>query len=156
MDADVMGTEPRSGQVVEDRPDTTPAEGDLSFLATRLSELEQRVPPPQIADVWLFPPLPDMESSAEFLLFTRFLENDARALYSARMVPANGTPAHQIVVEHGTAPADRVPKLVQGLQKRLGQVGDARHIEIAGDHERWRAFIDDTRETDRAGDGAAD
>lgn len=116
-----------------------------SVLATRLTALEQRVPPPEIADVWLFPPLPDVVSSSEFLLFTRILDAETRALFSARMVPENGTPAHQVIVEHGSAPADRVPKLVSNLQRRLGHDAPARHIEIDGETERWRELVEETR-----------
>ena len=115
-------------------------------LAARLGHLGQAVPPPLIADLWLFPPLPDVESSAEFLLFTRIVEDDVRALYSARLVPANGKPAHQVVVEHGRAPADRVSKLVSGLQRRLGGSAPPRHVPIEGDQERWQALLDRARE----------
>ncbi len=120
--------------------------GGASQLAQRLTELAQRVPPRQIADVWLFPPLPALEASSEFLLFTRMLEDGGRALYSARMVPANGRPTHQVVVEHGRAPADRVPKLVTGLQHRLGEGSPARHVSIEGDGERWRALLESAGE----------
>ena len=119
---------------------------DPRSRAARLGDLSRRVPPPRIADVWLFPPLPQVEDSSEFLLFTRILEDGRRALYSARMVPANGTPAHQVVVEHGRAPADRVPRLVAGLQRRLRQTAPARHVSIEGDGERWKALLEQSRE----------
>ena len=35
-----------------------------SSLTNRLGHLAKRVPPPTIADVWLFPPLPDGESAS--------------------------------------------------------------------------------------------
>ncbi len=116
--------------------------------AARLGDLSRRIPPPRIADVWLFPPLPQVEDSAEFFLFTSILEDGGRALYSARMVPANGTPAHQVVVEHGRAPANRVPGLVAGLQRRLGQPAAVRHIPIGGDGARWEALMAQSREDD--------
>ena len=94
---------------------------DPGSRAARLGDLGRRIPPPRIADVWLFPPLPQVEESSEFFLFTSIIEDGGRALYSARMAPANGTPAHQVVVEHGRVPANRVPGLVAGLQRRLGQ-----------------------------------
>ncbi|WP_423924416.1 hypothetical protein [Candidatus Palauibacter sp.] len=128
---------PRNGATVDPRS-----------RAARLGDLSRRVPPPSIADIWLFPPLPQLEDSSEFLLFTRILEDGKRALYSARMVPANGTPAHQVVVEHGRAPADRVPSLVAGLQRRLKQPTPARHVSIDGDDERWEAFLRQSREAD--------
>ncbi len=131
--------------IAEVETESLPVDRDGS-LAARLGELGQRVPPPSIADVWLFPPLPEVQSSSEFLLFTRILEGGDRGLYSARLVPANGKPAHQEVVEHGRAPADRVTKLVTGLQRRLGASVPPRHIPIEGDDERWQALLDRSRE----------
>ena len=122
--------------------------GEGAELATRLGDVERYVPAPEIADVWLFPPLPDVVSSSEFLLFTRMLDGDARALFSARMVPENGSPAHQEIVEHGTAPADLMPKLVNNLQNRLGQMAPARHIAIEGEADRWRQLVEDLGQTE--------
>ncbi|MDH3733653.1 MAG: hypothetical protein OEU54_08965 [Gemmatimonadota bacterium] len=124
---------------------TDPA-GNGATLATRLDDVERRVPVPRIADVWLFPPLPDVVDSSEFLLFTAILEGETRALFSARLVPENGSPAHQVIIEHGTAPADRLPRLVSNLQQRLGQPLPARHIPIAGEPDRWRRLVEETRE----------
>ena len=130
---------------------------DPGSRAARLGDLSRHIPPPRIADVWLFPPLPQVEDSSEFFLFTSILDDGGRALYSARMVPANGTPSHQVVVEHGRAPANRVPGLVAGLQKRLGQPAAVRHIPIEGDGARWEALVEQSRETaasvDPAGEG---
>ena len=123
---------------------TEPA-GQVAALATRLTDVERCVPAPEIADVWLFPPLPDVVPSSEFLLFTRMLDGDTRALFSARMVPENGVPAHQVIVEHGSAPAALLPRLVSNLQRRLGQVAPARHVTIGGRLEAWRKLIDDAR-----------
>ncbi len=127
-----MDGQPSAGELAVDR----------SSLATRLSAVGERVPPPQIADVWLFPPLSDVESSAEFLLFTRIIDGDVRALYSARMVPANGRPTHQVIVEHGRVPADRVPRLVGRLQRRLRQDVPPRHVSIGGRLDHWLTFLE--------------
>lgn len=118
---------------------------DGAALATRLDEVERHVPAPQIADVWLFPPLPDVVDSSDFLLFTQIVDGDTRTLYSARMVPANGSAAHQVIVEHGSAPADRMSRLVSGLQRRLGQSAPARHVAIDGELARWRSLVEETR-----------
>ena len=139
MDAKVTDSAPKSEDDSADRQDS---------LFVRLGHLGQRVPPLLIADVWLFPPLPEVESSSEFLLFTRILDDGARTLYSARMEPANGSPSHQVVVEHGRAPAERVVNLVSGLQRRLGHPAPARHVPIEGDHERWQALLDQTLEAE--------
>lgn len=123
-------------------PEAEARGSDGSTIAWRLNAVERAVPPPEIADLWLFPPLPEVESSAEFLLFTRILEGDARALYSARMVPANGTPSHQVIVEHGSVPAERVSRIVGQLQRRLGHDAPPRHVPIEGEPERWRSLLE--------------
>jgi hypothetical protein len=123
---------------------TEPA-GDGAELATRLSDVERCVPAPEMADLWLFPPLPDVIPSSEFLLFTRMLEGNSRTLFSARMVPENGSPAHQVIVEHGSAPAELLPRLVSNLQRRLGQTAPARHVEIGGVAEVWQKLVAETR-----------
>ncbi len=131
--------------------DVTEPAVDGAVLAARLTDVERCVPALEIADVWLFPPLPDVVPSSEFVLFTRMLEGDTRALFSARMVPENGSPAHQVIVEHGSAPAEILPRLVSDLQRRLGQASPARHVTIGGEPDAWRQLLDEMR-----GDRAAE
>ena len=116
-----------------------------SIIETRLNALSEAVPHVEIAELWLFPPLADVESSAEFFLFTRFLDGDSRALYSARMVPENGAPAHQVIVEHGRVPAARVPRLIGQLQRRLGHGAPPRHVVIDGERQRWEDLLHEAR-----------
>lgn len=119
----------------------------------RLNALGRVVPPPEIAELWVFPPLEEMQSSSEFLLFTRFVDERRRQVYSARMAPLNGHPARQVVVEHGCVPADRVPRLVGNMQRRLGEARQPVHLVIDGEAERWRALVDDGA-AGAAGNGA--
>lgn len=116
-----------------------------SGIEHRLCGISETVPHLEIAELWLFPPLSDVEDSFEFFLFTRFLDGDARALYSARMVPANGAPAHQVIVEHGHVPAGRVPRLVGQLQRRLGGGVPPRHVVIDGEQQRWESLLNEAR-----------
>lgn len=112
-------------------------------IVRRLTDLGRAVPPPEIAEIWVFPPLESVEASAEFLLFTRYLDEHHRRVYSARMVPPNGHPARQVVVEHGCVPADRVPRLVGDMQRRLGEERQPIHLEIGGRPERWRTLVEE-------------
>lgn len=113
----------------------------VSAVGRRLTALAEMVPPPEIAELWDFPPLDDVEQSEEFFLFTRFLGGEGRRLYSARMLPANGSPARQVVVEHGTVPADRMPRLVDRLQRRLGRGHTPRHVVVNGRVGVWETLI---------------
>lgn len=108
-----------------------------SPVALRLQALARAVSPLEIAELWVFPPLSAMENSAEFFLFTRLLEGEQRGLYSARLHAENGSGERQVVVEHGSVPADRVPKLVKSLQRRLGGAFEPFHAVINGSEVRW-------------------
>lgn len=108
-----------------------------SAVARRLHALTRAVSPREIAELWVFPPLAELESSAEFFLFTRFHGDERRTLYSARLRREDGSGARQVVVEHGSVPADRVPALVERLQRRLGDDGRPFHVAIEGSDARW-------------------
>lgn len=54
----------------------------------RLLQLEGEIPPSEIGELWVFPPLEEPEGSREFVLFTRFGDNGTRRLYSARVPPS--------------------------------------------------------------------
>lgn len=132
-------------------------------LALRLREVGRAVSPSEIGELWIFPPLADVEDSAEFLLFTRVLEEDRRRLYSARLrglagegepgpargngdaaaaADGNGAAArrHEIT-EHGSVPADRVPRLVERFRRRMGDGGEPTHLVIEGSLERWTSLL---------------
>lgn len=121
---------------------TEDASPDPGSVEDRLRALAGEIPPFEIAELWVFPPLADAESSAEFFLFTRYLEGERRALYSARWQRANGTPAQQVLVEHGSAPAHRIPRLVERLQRRLGGADQPRHVAVRGRETRWRELVE--------------
>lgn len=139
-------------------------------LARRLHEVGRAVSPSEIGELWIFPPLADVEDSAEFLLFTRVLEEDRRRLYSARLrrlagedgagtvegggrshgngngaKPAangdGGTGRTHEITEHGSVPADRVSRLVERFRRRLGEGGEPRHLVIGGSLERWTSLL---------------
>jgi hypothetical protein len=112
--------------------------GSGQSVDLRLRELGRTIPPSEIAELWVFPPLAALEGSAEFFLFTCF-DGDRRRLYSACLPPgirANGN-SGQTITEHGLVPADRVPRMVHRLQRRLGDLGEPRHVEIGGSDVRW-------------------
>lgn len=121
-------------------------------VAHRLRSLAETVSPLEIAELWVFPPLAELESSAEFFLFTRFHGGERRVLYSARMRRENGSGDRQVVVEHGSVPAHRVPRLVERLQKRLGQNGEGQpfHAVIEGSAARWRALFEQAADPEGA------
>lgn len=140
-------------------------------LIRRLRQLEDFVPPEEMGQVWIFPPLEEPEGIQEFVLFTRVAGDDERAVYSARHRPGeNGAPpgaggngaadaegvsrngdnpsegaGHggpgQAVVEHGRAPADRLPGLVEDLLRRLGDEREPLHVRIEGSRRCWDELV---------------
>lgn len=141
----------------------TSADGVSQQVARRLQAVGRAVSPEEIGDLWIFPPLADVEHSGEFLLFTRRLQEGRLRLYSARLrheaeaVEVNGDgraaratngdgavgepQMRQQITEHGSVPADRVPGLVVRLRRRLGDDGEPRHVVIDGRAERWHELI---------------
>ncbi len=116
--------------------------GDGQSLGRRLQELGRTISPREIAELWVFPPLATLEGSSEFFLFTRF-EGDRRRLYSACLPPGispNGT-SGQRITEHGVVPADRLPRMVAQLQRRLGESAEPVRLEIGGSDERWEKIM---------------
>lgn len=148
-------------------------------VSRRLRAVGRAVSPREIGDLWIFPPLRDVEHSAEFLLFTRRLAEGHLRLYSARLrhvgngdgsngdrpttVGTNGNGVHgpamrQEITEHGSVPADRVHGLVVRLRRRLGEEGEPRHVTIDGREERWRELsglhVNGDRRVEAAGGGS--
>lgn len=58
-------------------------------LSRRLHDLEETVPPSEIGELWVFPPLEEPEGTEEFVLFTRLGDNGTRRLYSSRVPPSD-------------------------------------------------------------------
>jgi hypothetical protein len=137
-------------------------------VAKRLVEVARRIDPAEIGDLWIFPPLPDIETSAEFLVFTRYAADGRLRLYTVRRpgpargaggapdeepdrtesgVPSSGvasgpaTAAGDELRAHGVVPADRVPRLLDRFQRRVGADHDPVHVELGGSEARWRSLV---------------
>jgi hypothetical protein len=124
-------------------PGATPA------LARAIERLAAQVEVPRIDRVWLFAP--------------RALAGREHGLLVLSVLPAGGSPPDQrailtltyeaaesrgeltvtdVVTEQGSVPADRVPRVIAGLLRRLrDEPADPLEEEIGGDPERWAAFL---------------
>lgn len=142
-------------------------------VARRLRAVEHRVSPGEVGEVWVFPPLGE-EGSAEFLLFTRLMEEGRRQLFSSRIrygpgdegadgagasdggaahENGNGRRGGQEVMMHGSVPADRVPRLVERLRRRLDDGREPLHLVIDGEEGRWRSLFGHLENGGAAGNG---
>jgi hypothetical protein len=148
-------------------------------LTRRLRQLEAFVPPEEMGELWIFPPLDEPHEAREFVLFTRMAGDDERAVYSARHrgagtdgVPEpeargeaqNGHPPpegsggdapEQAVIEHGRAPAERIPGLVRDLLRRLGDDRAPAHVDIQGSRRRWDELVTRAAGSEPTGEGRA-
>ena len=126
--------------------------GISMHLAERLRHLGEAVPPSEIAELWIFPPMVELENSSEFFIFTRFFNGEGRRVYSAGLngiADADPVPAgDQEILEHGSVPHDRVPGLVERFQRRLGENREPRHLVIEGCEERWATLFPQDEDTD--------
>ncbi|MFQ5745927.1 MAG: hypothetical protein ACE5HF_01755 [Gemmatimonadota bacterium] len=119
-------------------------------LALRLRELGRQVSPLEISELWIFPPLADLDEPSEFLLFTRFLEDGSRRLCGARLAAENGgsRAAIEDVIEFGSVPSGRLPGLVQRFQRRLGDEREPAHFAVDGCPLSWDALVTADPEAD--------
>lgn len=143
-------------------PETALPEPASPPVARRLLEVARRIDPGEIGELWIFPPLPEVEASAEFLVFTRYASDGRLRLYTARdpgpARPAPGTEprggpramataaepegeAAEEVRAHGAVPADRVPRLLERFQRRVGMDHDPVHVRLEGSRVRWRSLV---------------
>lgn len=99
--------------------------------------------------LWIFPPMIRGRRESGLVAASRRIENspdpDRRLLVTAPYVAersGRGLSIDWSLVEQGEAPADRFPRMMEGVVRRAGdELGDAREVELAGDPERWTAFL---------------
>ena len=147
-----------AGHAAEDHPETI-----SELTAARLRRLAGRIPPDELSEVWVFPPLEDIDGSDEFHLFTRRMSEGVYRVCAAEFPgdpdgngttngaangTANGTAAvdgnkagEPRVTVYGAVPESRVPRLVAGFRDRLGDGRQPLYLPIYGSLERWRLAV---------------
>lgn len=118
----------------------------------RLRRLAGSIPPEELSEVWIFPPLDDVEGSDEFHLFTRRVSEGVFRVCAAEFADSGVAR----VTVYGAVPEARVPGLVAGFRRRLGERHDPLHLPIFGSRERWRLVVgaDPEPELEARADGA--
>ncbi len=116
-------------------------------LAARLRAISESIPASQIAELWVFPPLPNRETTSEFLLLTCYDGAGRRRIVTAHVEAQSTDPENdeyewiQKLEEHGAAPEDWVAGIPDRLLRRLADAGVPEVVEIAGEPERWAEAI---------------
>lgn len=120
--------------------------------ADRLRHLAGRISPEELSEVWVFPPMEDVDGSDEFHLFTRRITDGVFSVCAAEF--GDDEPAR--VTVYGAVPESRVPRLVAGFRSRLGDGREPLYLPIFGSLERWRLAVGADPETPDAEPGAVE
>jgi hypothetical protein len=123
---------------------------DTGALHALLERVVEQVPIDVMDYVWIFPARRIAIGESVVVVIGAF-EADAerRRVITARFTVARNRKGVADVKahfdEHGTAPVGAVPRIVQGVLRRLGEDTDAepRAEEIHGDADRWDSLIVD-------------
>lgn len=119
-------------------------------LATALAAAAARIPPSRIAEAWIFPPrrVAAKESGLAVLVVNAAETGDARrTIWTLRyeLEPGKGGKATRtdVLEEQGTVPPDRVPRIVEGVLRRLEGESDAPDVRAIGGEEEWAALLEE-------------
>jgi hypothetical protein len=117
-------------------------------LLTALRALNPQVDPQRLDRIWFFPArrIGKQESAVAVLtLLESSSPSDRREVLT---LVTSGVPGEDQarwtteLTDHGSVPADRVERLIDGVVRRLRDERETPHIEsIAGDPERWTALL---------------
>ncbi len=113
-------------------------------LADFMDRLSSRIPVDRIEEIWIFPPRKAGFGDSTVLAVSAFeADPDRRRIatgqFSVTKDPKGKPIIEEAINEHGTAPADRVSRVIEGVLRRMGDDLSAvpRHITIAGDLQAW-------------------
>jgi hypothetical protein len=97
------------------------------------------MPRTEVEEVWAFPPLRREGREYGVAVIARRLDADRRVVYRARYVlqlkgPERGKAWFQ-VEETAEAPAELLPRVLEGVRRRADEAGEAEQVDL----EAWRA-----------------
>ncbi len=112
--------------------------------------IADRLGPPSIDRLWIFPPRVRGRKESGLIVVSRFATDgapDRRQLFTASYGAertGKGLTVEWSISEEGAAPPDRFPPVVQGVGRRAGEseVGP-RDVAIHGDPEALRGLLDE-------------
>lgn len=119
-----------------------------SFQQALLRNVPGRYPPERIDRLWIFPPHVAPKRESGFIVLSLLQEDgddDRRTVVTLRysMEEVKGRPkAEERVTEEGSAPPERIDRVIAGVLARSGE-DDVEPIaaEIGGDPERWTELL---------------
>jgi hypothetical protein len=116
-------------------------------LLAALAALGERLPAEQIEQLWVFPRRETGQRASGLAVMIAYAaegESGARRLLTLRYeVPlADGAPRKDTLKEEGSAPAARIPRIIEGVVRRTGEDAFPRRVRVAGRREVWRRVLD--------------
>jgi hypothetical protein len=142
---------------------------DAGALHSLLQRITAHVQVSGVDYLWLFPARKVAVGESVVIVVAAFdQEQGRRRVLTTRFTISRNrrgiADVKEAFDEHGTAPTDAVPRIVQGVLRRLGEETDAepRAEQIGGDPDRWDALVTELggrpapRETVPVGDAPAD
>jgi hypothetical protein len=131
-------------------PDPQADAGRLLALAEAIAE---RLPVPAIDQLWIFAPHRAVPESGVVVAAAYEDVPGRRRVVTAHFIgtraPGGKVTTRLHVAEHGSAPADRLGRLVEGVLRRLDGALAAvqpRAVSIEGSEERWAALLASLRD----------
>ena len=131
----------------EDEDDGLPDAPLFALLRTLAEEITAL----RIDRVWIFPPRRIEVGETAVVVVTSFaeLDDDRRRVHAAHYTALDDADHHRLAVdEFGTAPADRVGRLVEEAVERIkeGPAAAPRSIRVEGDERRWDEMLHELAE----------
>lgn len=121
---------------------------DAGALHALVDRIPEHTPVAIIDYLWIFPPRRIAVGESIVIVIAAFdADPERRRVATAHFTVTRdrkGTPTVQTRFdEHGTAPASAVPRIVQGVLRRLGEDTDTppREEQVGGDQGRWDELI---------------
>jgi hypothetical protein len=121
---------------------------DPGALHALIERIPEHAPVPVIDYLWVFPARRIATGESIVVVIGAFDEDaDRRRVSTAHFTIARNRKGAATVTahfdEHGSAPVAAVPRIVQGVLRRLGEDTEAspREEQIGGDSTRWDALI---------------
>lgn len=121
-------------------------------LFALLRNIEQDVGIDRIDRIWVFPPRRLEAGETAVVVVAAFpdIDADRRRVYAAHYTAREEASEPTLALdEYGTAPTDRVGRLVEEVVERIkdGPAGAPRSHDIKGSDERWNTVLHDLAES---------
>jgi hypothetical protein len=120
-------------------------------LFALLAAIEHHITIPRIDRIWIFPPRRLEAGETAVVVVAALLEDDdeRRRVYAAHYTATPDSAEPRLVLEEsGTAPADRVGRVVEDVLERLkeGTASAPRAARVEGDPTRWHELLHELAE----------